>query len=111
MTPEEMIPGHYYLATIRNYRSMGRDSRDVLVRIPECGGWVEFMGGVRSGRGDLTNVRPVALIDYNDTDKDDAWPAIQEQWDAALPDGAPVTQAEATTRRYPRQPAGGGMAL
>lgn len=86
MTPDEMIPGHYYLATIRKRPGEGWDVDDVPVRAYESSDWVESMGGL-AHRSKLTNIRPVALIDYNDIDRDDAWPAIQEQWGAALPDG------------------------
>lgn len=108
MTPDEMIPGRYYLATIRGEGWVCHDQ--VVTR---HGNRVEAMGGwVRPDM--LTNVRPVALIDHHEWSDGldiEIGEETRAQWDAALPGGAPVTQAETTTRRYPRIQSGGGMAL
>lgn len=112
MTPDEMIPGVPYLATIR--LAWKPYQPDQIIRADGLDGYVTTLGGLVR-RECVTNVRPVAIIDWNEWSDGldiEIGEETRAQWDAALPDGAPLTQAEATTRPRPRLPdLGGGLGL
>ena len=112
MTPDDMSTGCLYLATIRLARQP--DQPDQIIQTVGPAGYVTTLGGIVR-RECVTNVRPVALIDWNEWSDGldiEIGEETRAQWDAALPDGAPLTQAEATTRKYPRLPdLGGGLGL
>lgn len=121
MTPDEMIPGVPYLATWGGHPV-------IAIRKDSIGG--QYANALRLDLNercdrnhaaspqvytrDLTNVRPVAIIDHHEWSDGldiEIGEETRAQWDAALPDGAPLTQAEVTTRKYPRLPDLGGMGL
>lgn len=116
MNRDDMSTGCLYLATIRLARQP--DQPDQIIRADGPDGYVTTLGGLVR-RECVTNVRPVALIDWNEWGHDQDWETedllgwIADQWEESLPepDDTPLTQAEVTTRKYPRLPAGGGMAL
>ena len=111
MNRDDMSTGCLYLATIRLARQP--DKPDQIIRADGPAGYVRTLGGIVR-RECVTNVRPVALIDWNEWSDGldiEIGEETRTQWDAALPDGAPLTQAEVTTRKYPRLPDLGGMGL